>query len=508
MSLIPFLVVTLGGAVAILFVRPWERVAAPLGLLVLVGAVLAAILIVPEESMVVGGAAVATTAYLRLFLILGSIVGLLLAFIGAAGGGRRDVPAVTAAILATSGLALALPDARLAVVAATIGGVAGALLTVVAIGARASATVGIRVLRVAIVAGTMAIAATAWIGRDLSALAASPVVFGLAFLAMAIAVALRFGAIPFHAWSARLAGAAPETSLPLVTAISPAALAIVALAWTDASIAPLLVDLGSVRAVIVTIAIASILLATVAAWIQDDIEHIVGYSIIGDAGVVLLAVAALDPEAWAPARTWILAFIVTRSAFAAWAAATRATFYTGRVADLRGWAARSPLLGISLGLVVVASVGLPGLAAFEARASLVSLALSGPLATIILLGTLAPVVYYARLLVIGLERPVGSTDRILRPDLTPLDLTHLRAWIVRSWGANRGLSATVATVVLAGMALATAAGAFGGPAAAAGLPPAGGPAVESFTPDGPEDPLEGSDGLESPAPDVAATPAP
>ena len=118
----------------------------------------------------------------------------------------------------------------------------------------------------------------------------------------------------------------PESGLPLVTAIGPAALAIVALAWTDASIAPLLVDLDSVRAVVVAIAVASILLASVAAWIQDDIEHIVGYSIIGDAGVVMLAVAALDPEAWAPARTWILAMIVARSAFAAWAAATRAVF--------------------------------------------------------------------------------------------------------------------------------------------------------------------------------------
>ena len=58
----------------------------------------------------------------------------------------------------------------------------------------------------------MAIAATAWIGRDLSQLAAQPVVFGLAYLAFALAVAIRFGAIPFHVWAARLTDAVPETA--------------------------------------------------------------------------------------------------------------------------------------------------------------------------------------------------------------------------------------------------------------------------------------------------------
>ena len=102
-----------------------------------------------------------------------------------------------------------------------------------------------------IIAGALAIAATAWIGRDLSATwPPSRVVFGLAYLAFALAVAIRFGAIPAHTWAARLTDAVPETTLPLVTAIAPAALAIVALAWADASIAPLLVDLGSVRIVV------------------------------------------------------------------------------------------------------------------------------------------------------------------------------------------------------------------------------------------------------------------
>ncbi|MGH2474189.1 MAG: proton-conducting transporter membrane subunit, partial [Candidatus Limnocylindrales bacterium] len=393
MSLLPFLLVTGIGAIVAIFVRGSDRFATAVGLVALAAAFVTALTIRPGEAIVVGDGGLATTEYLRLFLVLGSIVGLLLAIVGGAIGGLRDVPAMTLGILATSALALALPDARAAVLAATTGGAFGALLAIAPGGGRTAATAGIRALRAAAVAGAMAIAATAWIGRDLSELAAQPIVFGLAYLAFALAVAVRFGAIPVHTWAARMADAVPETSLPLVTAVGPAALAIVALAWADASIAPLLLDLDQVRAVVLLVAIASIVFASIAAFIQDDIEHIVGYAIVGDSGVVLLAIAALDPDAWAPARTWILAFVVARSAFAAWAAVTRATFGTGKVNDLRGWMFRAPLLAVVLGAVVLASIGVPGLAAAEARGRLIELVLDGPLAIIVLVGTLGPLAY-------------------------------------------------------------------------------------------------------------------
>src|SRR4029079_14478667 len=126
------------------------------------------------------------------------------------------------------------------------------------------------------------------------------------------------------------------------------------------------------------------------------IEHVLGYSIVGDAGVVMLALATLDPEAWAPARTWILIFVVARCAFAAWVAGIRAGFWTVRVADLRGWVWRSPLLAVAFVMVVIASVGFPGLVVFDARKSIVDLALVAPLAGIIFLATLAPLAYYGR----------------------------------------------------------------------------------------------------------------
>jgi NADH:ubiquinone oxidoreductase subunit 2 (subunit N) len=486
-----------------------------LGVAILALAVIAAALIRPGQAIPIATTGVATTDYLRVFLVLAALVTLLLAIVGEATEARRDVPAVALGILATSALALSLPDARVAVLAATAGGAIAALVALGPDRGRTSATVGTRVLRIAAVAGTMAIAATAWIGRDLSELAAQPIVFGLAYLTFALAVAIRFGAIPAHTWAARLADAVPETTLPLVTAIAPAALAIIALAWADASIAPLALDLTSVRFVVLAVAIASIFLASVAAFIQDDVEHIVGYAIVGDAGVVMLAVAALDPEAWAPARIWILAFVVARSAFAAWAAATRASFGTGRVADLGGWALRAPILAGVLVVVVVASIGLPGLAAAEARGQLIALVLDGPVAAIVMIGTLSPLLYYGRLFAVGIQRSPGGDRVAWRPVLDRIDLTDLTASLRRAWNDNRLVTATGGAAVLAFLALIVSAGAFGGPQAAAGLPPTIGTSVESFSPgepgasDGPADPgATDAPSAGAPSPTASASPSP
>src|SRR4029077_609179 len=128
--------------------------------------------------------------YLRLFLVLGSLVGLRLAGSGLPGGARRGARTVALAILPACGLALGLVDPRAAVLAATAGGLFGVLVTLIPGNPRAGATVGIRETRGGVVAGALGIGAAPRFGRDLSQLAAQPVVFGLAYLAFAVAVAM------------------------------------------------------------------------------------------------------------------------------------------------------------------------------------------------------------------------------------------------------------------------------------------------------------------------------
>ena len=444
MSIVVFVVVTIGAAGIAFLGHGREGVATGVGIGGLAIAVIAALAIDPTQTLSIGGTTVAASEYVRLFLILGSLVGLALAVVGLAAGSSRDAPAVMLGMLGGSGLALSLPDPRIAVLAATAGGLGGVLLTLTPTGGRIGATVGIRALRPLVIAGAMAIAATAWIGRDLSQLAAQPVVFGLAYLAFALAVAIRLGAIPFHVWAARLTDAVPEAALPIVTAWGPAAFAVVALAWTDNSVAPLARRDGQRaghhprdrRRLHHPVRVRGLDPGRPGARRRLFDHRRRGR---GPAG---RSPPSRRPRGRRPG-CWILAYVVARSAFAAWAASLRATIGTGRIPELRGWALRAPVLGITFGVIVVAGIGLPGLAAFEARWDLVDLALVPPFDALVFLATLAPLAYYGRLLFVGLSRPerVDPEERFAGlPRRTPLDLNDVRGSVGTFWAANRAAS--------------------------------------------------------------------
>ena len=71
----------------------------------------------------------------------------------------------------------------------------------------------------------------------------------------------------------------------------PAAFAAVALVWIDQSVAPLVLPFDVERGLIAAVGAVSVVLGLLAAWIQDDLEHVVGYTIVADAGFVVLGLA-------------------------------------------------------------------------------------------------------------------------------------------------------------------------------------------------------------------------
>ena len=139
MSLVAFLVIAIAGTTLALLARRWERIALTIGVAGLAAAFAAALAMDPTTRLEVGGSVLAASSYLRLFLVLGTFVGLVLALIGLVAGSRRDAPAVTLGTMGAAGLALSLPDARIAVLAITVGGMLGVLLTSVPTGARVGA---------------------------------------------------------------------------------------------------------------------------------------------------------------------------------------------------------------------------------------------------------------------------------------------------------------------------------------------------------------------------------
>ena len=180
-------------------------------------------------------------------------------------------------------------------------------------------------------------------------------------------VAVRLGVIPFHLRVPRLADVASPISLPLLLAWIPVPLGVAAIAISDQLIAPLALPLDGERFVIVIVALVTLAAGALAAFIQDDLRHAVGYLVIADAGIVLLGFAALDPAAWGPTRVWLVAMAASKTAVAAWAAVMEDRFSTRSVPDLRGWLRHSPIMGAALVVAAIATYGLPGWVAFEAR---------------------------------------------------------------------------------------------------------------------------------------------
>jgi Proton-conducting membrane transporter len=522
-NLLPFLAIAFGAAAASLLTRRTPALSATIGILGLAAAAVTASTIIPDSTAAVGGGELRATAYIRLFAMLGSVVGLALVVLGLATTSHRHVPGVLLGGIGAAVLALALPDAQTAVIAATAGGLIGILVTLGPPTSARGVLVGIRELRALAVAGSLAILAAAWIGRPLDQLLAEPAVFGLAYLGFAVAVAIRFGAIPFHFWAARLADAAPEISLPMLMAWGPAAFGIVALTWVDQSVAPLALPLTAERALVVAVGGVSVILGSLAAWIQDDLEHIVGYTIIADAGVAILGLAVFDATAWEPARTWILVFVMTRSAFAAWAIAVRGAFGTRRIAELSGWILRAPLLAVALAVIVVASIGWPGFVAWEARATLIDKTVGWPLAILVTAGAFGPLAAYGRLVLAGLRPPSeavqrGGSERPQWPapvpsrpmvGLSPTERAFERTghvlgglldilWAVPgALRANRTLIAALLVIALSGLSFTVAAGGLGLPDAARAAPGQQQGPTESEPPGG-----------ESPAPGETQLPVP
>ncbi|MFM2106494.1 MAG: hypothetical protein RL338_1526 [Chloroflexota bacterium] len=451
MSLLPFLVITQVAAVLALLGRRLPAAAIGIGGLAL--ATVAAAAIAPGDRTTIGGEPLVTSAYLRIFLVVASGSGFLVAVLGYAAGWHRHVPAAILASLGWAGLALALTDPGTAFLAATVAGVAGVLVTLspsrIAGRDRGVGPSG-RELRAVVLAGTLALLAVAWVDLQTSIPRDEPPgeLVGFGLLAIVVALALRFGTVPFHGWVGRVALGAPLSALPLILAWAPGVFAIVTVAWVEGTVIPGAAGVSAVaaeglgtlaatpseiaagtaalapeRIVALLLGLATIVAAALASWIQDEADRVIGYAMTQDAGLVLLALASSTGIAWGPARTFILVAAVARTALAAWVLSSAAVYGTTRIDELAGWARRAPVRLVALVAILVASVGWPGSAALGGRSALVGGALADPFAGIVLVASLGTLLPFIRLIRVGLRPPgdavlAACSERPRRPAST------------------------------------------------------------------------------------------
>jgi len=488
-----FVLVALAGACVAYLVRAGTSVGGIVGIGALAIALVAALAIVPGSVQPVGGIGMAATAYLRIVVVTACLAFLVLAVQDVAGdGGTKAMGTTYLVTLAALGAGISVlgagtpdtPDVPAAVgpaLGVVLAGAAALILAPPGLSGRGGlpdATVlrtASRQLRLIGLATALAVVGMAWLAGRAGIIVTEPVAVGSALLLVAAAVAARMGALPFHGLTARLVSAGPLPPIVAVTAWLPAAFALAAAAWSSTTFGPFGEQAPSeARALIVLLAVLTLAVGTTAASLADGIPRAVAYAIVADGGFALLALATVGPDAAAAARTWLVCNALAKTALVAWAIAMDGSTGTTRLADLRGWARRAPVLGGALAVVAAATYGLPGWPAFDSRAVLIRDSGGGLLQSLALVAAWVGVAIYARILVLGLlpaESAAGARLRL--PVLAQADEATARrrfsatgARARAAWRVNAG-SVVVGAAMFASLLAAGISAGVGGLGAAA-----------------------------------------
>ena len=130
----------------------------------------------------------------------------------------------------------------------------------------------------------------------------------------------------------------------------------------DAAVGP-----GFARALLVVMALASLALAATLLLAQRDYKRMLAYSSIEHLGLVGLGAAIGGPLALAAVLLHILGHGLAKGVLFLGAGRVLQTTGTSRIDDVRGLAARAPLLAGCLGFGVAALIGLPPFSLFASE---------------------------------------------------------------------------------------------------------------------------------------------
>lgn len=243
------------------------------------------------------------------------------------------------------------------------------------------------------ISGTLELAAlTAKIGE------APGLGFILALSFVVVAIAFKFGAVPFHMWVPDVYQGAPTATATLIATVSTSASFALAFRLLSEGLA---LQSQQWATMLGLLAVISVVAGNLIAVAQTSLLRMLAYSAIGNVGFTLLGFASGTAAGFSAALYYTLAYVLTTmAAFAVVLVASRDGCESDQLEHYKGLHQRDPLLAGVLATVMFSTAGVPPFVGFWAKLQIIEALLGSGLLAYALIAVVASVIgafYYLRI---------------------------------------------------------------------------------------------------------------
>lgn len=233
---------------------------------------------------------------------------------------------------------------------------------------------------------------------------------GMVFILAAIA--FKISAAPFHMWTPDVYQGAP-TSVTALFAIVPKVAALGLL--IRLTYIPFEPASEQWTQILYFMSLASLLVGSFSALVQDNIKRLIAYSSIGNMGYALIGILAASPEGVSSVMVFLIIYMMMSiGVFAIVLSMRRDGMAVEKIDDLAGLSKTRPVLAYIMAVLMFSMSGIPPMAGFFGKLFIFNAAIAAELYVLAVLGVLASVVaafYYLRIIkVMFFDEPTESID--------------------------------------------------------------------------------------------------
>ncbi len=223
-----------------------------------------------------------------------------------------------------------------------------------------------------------------------------PAMFSIGLLLMAVGLAFKVGAAPFHFWIPDVYEGSPTLITTYMATVGKVAAFAAFFRLINSSFGD--VDFLWKTSLIV-FAVATILIGNFAALYQDSVKRMMAYSGVAHAGYMLIAIIALKGNAAGVLLLYSVSYsIATITAFAVLMMVRKETG-SFSIKSFNGLAKHNPTVAFAMTIAMLSLAGIPPLIGFSAKYQLFVSAIEQgqlPLVIIAIVGSMVSVYYYLR----------------------------------------------------------------------------------------------------------------